>query len=259
MLDLSHLTWPLLYTALALIGLGVVTRLVAVFLLSFMSRFKWRERLFMSVVFSPKATVQAALAPVLVALMVTEDSGDEHASMILQTCILSILVTAPLGQMAIYLLGRLLLSSSPISNEKEIKPRGRTESGSVSSASSKTGRIVHPVDLSNPHPGTNGSADERADVREAAIAPRFEHWAATAPPISPEMGYREWKERRLADLRAGSSSYAGSTRVGSVAGSSAKTPNSHRIAVVRTRDVVPMVEFPPPPPSTAEKGPDSNK
>lgn len=102
---------------MVLICIGILVRIAAAFLISFFTDFNLKERLFTSICFFPKATVQAALAPVLASIAVYY-SDVNFGGLILQTNILSILITAPIGQLMILGLGRALLSK-PDHNTKE--------------------------------------------------------------------------------------------------------------------------------------------
>jgi hypothetical protein len=55
--------------------------------------------------------IKAALAPVLYQLCLAQfpRGSDECTNLILQTCILSIILTAPIGQLLIFLLGKTML------------------------------------------------------------------------------------------------------------------------------------------------------
>ena len=116
MFDFSAFTVQLLIQALILIIIGILIRIVAAFLISYFTDFNMKERMFASICFFPKATVQAALAPVLVSFSISYfDLGFD--GLILQTNILSILVTAPIGQLMIMGLGKLFLSKPDQSNK----------------------------------------------------------------------------------------------------------------------------------------------
>uniref|UniRef100_A0A915P0C6 Na_H_Exchanger domain-containing protein n=2 Tax=Meloidogyne TaxID=189290 RepID=A0A915P0C6_9BILA len=80
---------------------------IAVLLTAFLAAF----------VFIPKATVQAALAPILFDFSNLLAKNDSQ--FILQTCILSILFTAPTGQLLIKILGEYLLSNDGENKNKK--------------------------------------------------------------------------------------------------------------------------------------------
>lgn len=81
-----------------------------------------KERLFVAIAWIPKATVQAAIGPIALdsARALSNRSGDEEdlGLKVLTIAILSILITAPIGSIAISLLGPKLLTSDPLKIEK---------------------------------------------------------------------------------------------------------------------------------------------
>ncbi|KAI6177842.1 hypothetical protein M3Y97_00951400 [Aphelenchoides bicaudatus] len=107
--DFSQMSWEILWNALAIIFIGVCVRFIFILFMTFFMRFEAKEKLFVSLCFVPKATVQAALAPLIFQYQTT-DSTSQHMQMIFQTCVLSILITAPIGQLIIELLGKVLLN-----------------------------------------------------------------------------------------------------------------------------------------------------
>ncbi|KAI6233846.1 hypothetical protein M3Y99_00877000 [Aphelenchoides fujianensis] len=106
--DFSQMSWQILWNALAIIFIGVGVRFLAVLLMSFFMGLEYKEQIFVAVCFFPKATVQAALAPLIIQYT-TSGSTADHMQTIFQTCVLSIIITAPIGQLMIDLLGKLLL------------------------------------------------------------------------------------------------------------------------------------------------------
>uniref|UniRef100_A0A7E4VM45 Na_H_Exchanger domain-containing protein n=1 Tax=Panagrellus redivivus TaxID=6233 RepID=A0A7E4VM45_PANRE len=121
--DFSVITWKLFGDAVVVIVIGLIFRVIIAFIVSFsVSRvLKLKEHLFMSVVFCPKATVQAALAPALAAYCVGDYA--DHAKFVLQACVLSILITAPIGQVVILTLGRLFLTKRNIIGDSSGTPK----------------------------------------------------------------------------------------------------------------------------------------
>src|SRR4051812_24345902 len=97
LLDFSVFTWELLDTSLALIAIGVGARVLVVLLITLCTNLNCKEKLFVSICFLPKATVQAALAPVLAHYCLVH-AGKDYAQLTLQTCILAIMLSAPVGQ-----------------------------------------------------------------------------------------------------------------------------------------------------------------
>lgn len=89
---------------LLIIAIGLLARSVGVWLSTIGSGFTVRERIFCMVAYMPKATVQAAIGGVPLAL------GMPQGELILAIAVLSIVVTAPLGAIAIHYLGEKWLS-----------------------------------------------------------------------------------------------------------------------------------------------------
>lgn len=84
---------------LAVVGVGLVARSAATWLALCRSPLTWRERLFCVVAYTPKATVQAAIAATPAAL------GLPGGATILAVGVVAIMVTAPLGAIATRQLG----------------------------------------------------------------------------------------------------------------------------------------------------------
>lgn len=102
------MSWEIFWNAIAIILIGVGIRFATTLVLSLFTRFDAKEKLFISICFFPKASVQAALAPLIFQYQ-TFDSTSEHMQTIFQTCVLSILITASIGQLMIELFGKVLL------------------------------------------------------------------------------------------------------------------------------------------------------
>ncbi|XP_078100503.1 sodium/hydrogen exchanger 9B2-like [Sander vitreus] len=97
---------------LACIGIGLVIRLLVTFLLVHFGGFNLKEKLFISVAWLPKATVQAAIGSK--ALDLAREEGDEtlinFGLTVLTLAVLAILTTAPIGALGIGLAGPRLLA-----------------------------------------------------------------------------------------------------------------------------------------------------
>ncbi|XP_077286076.1 putative SLC9B1-like protein SLC9B1P1 isoform X2 [Arctopsyche grandis] len=95
---------------------GVFIRILSTILICFGSNFNMKEKIFIGLSWMAKATVQAALGPLAID-SVRETNGSEeamnYANIVLMICILSIILTAPLGAILISLTGPRLLSKSP--------------------------------------------------------------------------------------------------------------------------------------------------
>jgi NhaP-type Na+/H+ or K+/H+ antiporter len=110
------LAWKTGLAGAGLIVCGLTARSLGVLLSLAGSPLNAGERLFSMVSFWPKATVQAAIGAV--PLMAMKAAGMDCAAgeVILAVSVLSIVITAPLGAMAIKITGELLLEPSPDSN-----------------------------------------------------------------------------------------------------------------------------------------------
>ncbi|XP_022110706.1 sodium/hydrogen exchanger 9B2-like [Acanthaster planci] len=100
---------------LATLFIGLVARLVASFLAVFRAKMNLKEKIFIALAWLPKATVQAAIGPVALDTAIKQGAGKEYEELgtqLLTVAVLSILVTAPLGAIAIALAGPRLLSKS---------------------------------------------------------------------------------------------------------------------------------------------------
>ncbi|CAK5083627.1 unnamed protein product [Meloidogyne enterolobii] len=108
--NFSNFTFIIFCNSIIFILIALIIRILIVFLITnFNQNLNLKEKLFFSSVFIPKATVQAALAPILFDF--SNLLAKNNSQFILQTCILSILFTAPTGQLLIKILGEYLLSN----------------------------------------------------------------------------------------------------------------------------------------------------
>jgi len=102
----------------AIIGLGLLARSTGVGLCLVGSRLNARERCFVAVAYSPKATVQAAIGSAPLLAMRSAGMDTAAGEMILAIAVLSIFVTAPAGAWAINVLGRRVLEIAPESEHE---------------------------------------------------------------------------------------------------------------------------------------------
>ncbi len=98
---------------LALIFLALLARSVGTFLCTIGSNLNQKERLFVVLAYIPKATVQAAIGAGPLVVMQRGGMPTRPGELILAMAVMSILVTAPLGAMAIKWGGRVLLMQEP--------------------------------------------------------------------------------------------------------------------------------------------------
>lgn len=89
---------------LILITFGLVARSLGVLIATAGTNFNVKERLFCVIAYIPKATVQAAIGGIPLAL------GVAQGELILAMAVLSIVVTAPLGAIAIHVAGQKWLN-----------------------------------------------------------------------------------------------------------------------------------------------------
>ncbi len=100
---------------LAVIIIGLVFRSLGVMVALIGSKFNLKEKLFIIIAYSPKATVQAAIAAIPLSLGI---SGGE---IILAVAVLSILTTAPLGALGIELTNKKLLENNKIATTNNVE------------------------------------------------------------------------------------------------------------------------------------------
>lgn len=98
---------------LALIFIAMLARSVGTYLCTVGSNLNQKERLFVVLSYLPKATVQAAIGAAPLLVMQTQGMPTRPGEIILAMAVMSILVTAPLGALAIKWGGRVLLVQEP--------------------------------------------------------------------------------------------------------------------------------------------------
>ncbi|KAK5979404.1 hypothetical protein GCK32_000641 [Trichostrongylus colubriformis] len=113
-LDFSLMTWPTVLTGCALIGIGAVFRFLSGIVFSCCSGFTMKEQLVLTLSLLPKATVQAALAPAIVAYAAQMVQYEKEAHMAQTSCIITILLTAPLCQYILSKAAPLLLQNNRV-------------------------------------------------------------------------------------------------------------------------------------------------
>ncbi|XP_069778956.1 sodium/hydrogen exchanger 9B2-like [Narcine bancroftii] len=103
----------------ATLSIALVVRILVTFLMVHCSGFNMKEKLFISLAWVPKATVQAAIGSVALdmARIRNENTAVEYGMSVLTLAFLGILITAPIGAIIIGLLGPKLLQK-----EKPHKP-----------------------------------------------------------------------------------------------------------------------------------------
>ena len=92
--DLSYALQAGLYAIIIILG-GLIFRILGVYISLLKTKFTRKEKIFCMITYTAKATVQAAIGPVPLAI------GLAHGQEILIVAVLSILITAPLGALGI--------------------------------------------------------------------------------------------------------------------------------------------------------------
>lgn len=110
--DIS-LAWHTGLAGLALIACGLIARSVGVLIALVKSPLTMPERMFAVVSYWPKATVQAAIGAVPLMAMKAAGMDTAPGETILAVAVTSIVVTAPLGALAIKWAGERVLESAP--------------------------------------------------------------------------------------------------------------------------------------------------
>ena len=113
--DLSAVEGRFVGLAVLVVLLALAARCCITFgVLSCEAFLNWRERLFVTLAWLPKATVQAAIGSLALDAARSQDAGDTEVragQILLTTAVMSILLTAPLGALAIAMSGPKLLST----------------------------------------------------------------------------------------------------------------------------------------------------
>jgi len=112
--------WSILGPALIVIGVGLLLRMLSTFTCLFHTKLNFKEQLFVSISYTPKATVQAAIGGGLLDLGNNLNNPAIQAAglIVLTTSVVAIIFTAPLGALAMDLSVNKLTTISP---NKEIE------------------------------------------------------------------------------------------------------------------------------------------
>lgn len=106
-----QVAWKSGLIGLAIIMIGLIGRSMGVLISTIGSNLNWKERWFCVISYIPKATVQAAIGAIPLGM------GLASGEMMLAIAVLSILVTAPLGAIAIKASAKHLLNVVPVTPE----------------------------------------------------------------------------------------------------------------------------------------------
>ncbi len=101
-MDITSINESIGYAILVLC-IGLCFRSFGVFLCLVKTNLNWKERVFTILSYLPKATVQASIGGIALSM------GLNCGNIVLMVAVLSILITAPIGAIAIDNLGRRLL------------------------------------------------------------------------------------------------------------------------------------------------------
>uniref|UniRef100_A0AC35U6P0 Na_H_Exchanger domain-containing protein n=1 Tax=Rhabditophanes sp. KR3021 TaxID=114890 RepID=A0AC35U6P0_9BILA len=206
---LVDLNWDMVLIGLAVIVLGVVARIISVFIFSIFSHFTLAEKAFASFCFLPKATVQAALAPVIHQFLLTDLEWSTHSAFFLSTCVIAIIVTAPIGQLIMRIFGRLLLSKFRINpyrdspQSKSFEPNhfmNEINAGIGDSMATIKKDVANALN-GNPYKNViQPTAFKMGRPNFQADGSTSEQMVGNFPEIN-NASYQEFRERRLAELR----------------------------------------------------------
>ncbi|XP_072261746.1 sodium/hydrogen exchanger 9B2 [Pyxicephalus adspersus] len=121
-ISISSLKPQTVALCVATVGIALIVRICFTFLMVSWAGFQMKEKIFVSLAWMPKATVQAAIGSV--ALDMARSIGDkqleEYGMDVLTVAFLAILITAPIGALIIGLTGpRLLVRSEDTSTKQE--------------------------------------------------------------------------------------------------------------------------------------------
>jgi NhaP-type Na+/H+ or K+/H+ antiporter len=110
----SDVTGNAIGLALLSLLIGLTIRMITSALVVFGADLNLKEKLFISLAWLPKATVQAAIGPIALDFAREKENlrDKELATLVLTIAVLSILITAPLGAIAIAMTGPKLLNKS---------------------------------------------------------------------------------------------------------------------------------------------------
>jgi len=145
---LDYIKGDQIATAVAIIVVGLIVRVGATYASVCMAGLEQKEKVFVAIAWSPKATVQAAIGPEVLHYALLHGASAEviaWGEFILTTSVLAILLTAPLGAIGIASTGpRWLVKSESVSHKGAAQtpaPTGPTEEKESEESVSKKGRL----------------------------------------------------------------------------------------------------------------------
>lgn len=153
-----------------------------------------RERLFLGFSLFPKATLQAALVPGLYQFSINEHAGN-GARLSLQTCLLTVLFCAPIGELMIRLLGPMLLRQKLLSTATTSIP---TASGHtivpMMAAAKGAGGVTH-SDWKGRLRLELGPSDPADPATSETVAPSSNNAIIGIGPVSPARRQQHLREQ----------------------------------------------------------------
>jgi NhaP-type Na+/H+ or K+/H+ antiporter len=127
-IDFDIVDSDIMWRAFVVMIVGAIVRVPLSYISVIKADLNHKEKLFISIAWIPKATVQAALGGVILGIIDQKNLGTtyyKYGQSILAITLLSILITAPLGALLIGLLGKKLLKQA---NPAAIDPEFRVNS-----------------------------------------------------------------------------------------------------------------------------------
>ncbi|XP_028408354.1 sodium/hydrogen exchanger 9B2-like [Dendronephthya gigantea] len=129
--NVEYMESRLIGRGIAILVIGMIPRLLMVYLVVSRNNFTRKEKLFLTLSWIPKATVQAAIGSIT--LDAARDKGfigeyqERHGVEILTLSVLSILITAPIGAIAMTVTGPKLLQKSKFACDDNPDEAGQSE------------------------------------------------------------------------------------------------------------------------------------
>lgn len=126
----DKLNWQILGYSTAIIVSGIILRCIAAYISVTCANLNWKEKLFVALTWISKATGQAAIAPIaldLARMIKINGQPDllsiERATTVLTVAVISIVISAPVGEIAMRLSGKKFLSCGT-NTEDPVSPDG---------------------------------------------------------------------------------------------------------------------------------------
>lgn len=107
--DFSTLSWKIVLLCISVICIGLIVRALLVMLTTHFSHFNVKEKAVIALSLLPRATFQADLAPTLVVMATPFPDKLPDAELVMKAAILSVLITAPIFDILLNLIGSKFL------------------------------------------------------------------------------------------------------------------------------------------------------